>query len=319
MDLTDSQPSLNVSLQVDYRLFSILFLAHLVNLYSTRLMAKVIVYEWCVYGDSSLDFYDRRPVRRPWGCFYLRVPVLQVGDGIARIHGLDEVMAGELVEFQEGTIGIAINLESTNVGVVSVGDGLLIELEEGEFCKSNNKNCSDTCKKRDVHLITFQSGVHNTQIDYLLVRRSDLRACRDCRVFPGEACSSQHKLLALDTFFVRIQPRRVATRLPRILWKNLNGDAAESFRAKALEGISTQTEDMTARDADQMLFESSAPGIISRRSVYEPLQNRKLFKAEEPIYQQPYNIPASNIVTTETNTHTHLDMQKQKAKTLVHR
>ncbi|PHT94733.1 hypothetical protein T459_02615 [Capsicum annuum] len=55
--------------------------------------------------------------------------VLQVGDGIARIHGLDEVMAGELVEFEEGTIGIALNLESNNVGVVLIGDGLLIKKE----------------------------------------------------------------------------------------------------------------------------------------------------------------------------------------------
>ncbi|CAN4076682.1 unnamed protein product [Withania somnifera] len=53
--------------------------------------------------------------------------VLQVGDGIARIHGLDEVMAGELVEFEEGTIGIDLNLESNNVGVVLMGDGLLIQ------------------------------------------------------------------------------------------------------------------------------------------------------------------------------------------------
>ncbi|PHT40427.1 ATP synthase subunit alpha, chloroplastic [Capsicum baccatum] len=53
--------------------------------------------------------------------------VLQVGDGIARIHGLDEVMAGELVEFEESTIGIARNLESNNVGVVLMGDGLLIQ------------------------------------------------------------------------------------------------------------------------------------------------------------------------------------------------
>ncbi|KAM3398086.1 hypothetical protein P3S68_001600 [Capsicum galapagoense] len=53
--------------------------------------------------------------------------VLQVGDGIARIHGLDEVMAGELVEFEEGTIGIALNLESNNVGVVLMGDSLLIQ------------------------------------------------------------------------------------------------------------------------------------------------------------------------------------------------
>nr|YP_009433789.1 ATP synthase CF1 alpha subunit [Hypolytrum nemorum]ANP26003.1 ATP synthase CF1 alpha subunit [Hypolytrum nemorum] len=53
--------------------------------------------------------------------------VLQVGDGIARIYGLDEVMAGELVEFEEGTIGIALNLESKNVGVVLMGDGLMIK------------------------------------------------------------------------------------------------------------------------------------------------------------------------------------------------
>jgi len=36
--------------------------------------------------------------------------VLQVGDGIARIYGLDKVMAGELVKFEDGTIGIALNL-----------------------------------------------------------------------------------------------------------------------------------------------------------------------------------------------------------------
>ena len=53
--------------------------------------------------------------------------VLQVGDGIARIHGLDEVMAGELVEFEEGTIGIALNLESNNVGIILMGDGLMIQ------------------------------------------------------------------------------------------------------------------------------------------------------------------------------------------------
>ncbi|GJT02433.1 ATP synthase CF1 alpha subunit [Tanacetum coccineum] len=63
--------------------------------------------------------------------------VLQVGDGIARIHGLDEVMAGELVEFEEGTIGIALNLESTNVGVVLMGDGLLIQ--EGSSVKATGK------------------------------------------------------------------------------------------------------------------------------------------------------------------------------------
>ncbi|PHT89596.1 hypothetical protein T459_04709 [Capsicum annuum] len=52
--------------------------------------------------------------------------VLQVGDGIALIHGLDRVMAGELVEFEEGIIGSALNLESNNVGVVLIGNGSLL-------------------------------------------------------------------------------------------------------------------------------------------------------------------------------------------------
>nr|GEU32605.1 ATP synthase CF1 alpha subunit, plastidic [Tanacetum cinerariifolium] len=63
--------------------------------------------------------------------------VLQVGDGIARIHVLDKVMVGELVEFEEGTIGIAFNLESANVGVVLMGDGLLIQ--EGSSVKATGK------------------------------------------------------------------------------------------------------------------------------------------------------------------------------------
>jgi len=52
--------------------------------------------------------------------------VLQVGDGIARIYGLDNVMAGELLEFADGTIGIALNLENDNVGAVIMGDGRAI-------------------------------------------------------------------------------------------------------------------------------------------------------------------------------------------------
>nr|YP_009578826.1 ATP synthase CF1 alpha subunit [Pseudotaxus chienii]AZN62454.1 AtpA [Pseudotaxus chienii]QBK34384.1 ATP synthase CF1 alpha subunit [Pseudotaxus chienii]QBK36434.1 ATP synthase CF1 alpha subunit [Pseudotaxus chienii]QVX28175.1 ATP synthase CF1 subunit alpha [Pseudotaxus chienii]QYB22308.1 ATP synthase CF1 alpha subunit [Pseudotaxus chienii] len=63
--------------------------------------------------------------------------VLQVGDGIARIHGLDKVMAGELVEFVDGTVGIALNLESNNVGAVLMGDGLMIQ--EGSSVRATGK------------------------------------------------------------------------------------------------------------------------------------------------------------------------------------
>ena len=48
--------------------------------------------------------------------------VLSVGDGIARVYGLDQVQAGEMVEFEDGTRGMALNLETDNVGVVIFGD-----------------------------------------------------------------------------------------------------------------------------------------------------------------------------------------------------
>ena len=47
--------------------------------------------------------------------------VIQVGDGIARAHGLDNVMAGELVEFSNGVMGLAQNLEENNVGIIILG------------------------------------------------------------------------------------------------------------------------------------------------------------------------------------------------------
>ncbi|MBT3658635.1 MAG: F0F1 ATP synthase subunit alpha [Rhodospirillaceae bacterium] len=59
--------------------------------------------------------------------------VLSVGDGIARIHGLDKVQAGEMVEFPGGIKGMALNLETDNVGVVIFGDDRTIR--EGDTVK----------------------------------------------------------------------------------------------------------------------------------------------------------------------------------------
>ena len=44
--------------------------------------------------------------------------VISIGDGIARVYGLEKVMAGELLEFPHGVMGLALNLEETQVGVV---------------------------------------------------------------------------------------------------------------------------------------------------------------------------------------------------------
>src|SRR5215218_8592066 len=56
--------------------------------------------------------------------------VISVGDGIARIHGLEKVMAGELIEFPHQVSGIALNLEEDQVGAVLLGD--YTEIKEGD-------------------------------------------------------------------------------------------------------------------------------------------------------------------------------------------
>lgn len=117
--------------------------------------------------------------------------VFQVGDGIARIYGLEKVMAGELLEFADGTIGIALNLETKNVGAVLMGEGTSVQ--EGSSVRATGK------------IAQIPVG---------------------------------------DNFLGRI-----VTPL-----------------AKPIDGkgeIDT---------TDTRLIESNAPGIISRRSVYEPLQ-----------------------------------------------
>jgi F-type H+-transporting ATPase subunit alpha len=63
--------------------------------------------------------------------------VISVGDGIARIHGLDNVMSGELLEFPHGVKGIALNLEEDNVGTVLFGEYTLIS--EGDMVHRTNR------------------------------------------------------------------------------------------------------------------------------------------------------------------------------------
>ena len=56
--------------------------------------------------------------------------VLKVGDGVAQVYGLDNVQAGEMVEFDGGVKGMALNLEEDNVGIVLIGDER--DIKEGD-------------------------------------------------------------------------------------------------------------------------------------------------------------------------------------------
>ncbi len=66
--------------------------------------------------------------------------VLQVGDGVARIYGLSQVQAGELITFDSGLQGMVLNLEEDNVGAVLFGDSS--EVKEGDTVKRNNRIAS---------------------------------------------------------------------------------------------------------------------------------------------------------------------------------
>src|SRR5947209_4385200 len=63
--------------------------------------------------------------------------VMSLGDGIARIHGLDKVMAGELIEFPHGVSGLAMNLEEDQVGAVLMGE--YTEIREGDTVKRTGR------------------------------------------------------------------------------------------------------------------------------------------------------------------------------------
>src|ERR1700734_3058417 len=63
--------------------------------------------------------------------------VISLGDGIARVHGLDKVMAGELIEFPHGVAGLAMNLDESEVGAVLLGD--YTEIREGDQVKRSGK------------------------------------------------------------------------------------------------------------------------------------------------------------------------------------
>src|SRR4051812_47047084 len=63
--------------------------------------------------------------------------VITLGDGIARVHGLDKVMSGELLEFPHGVTGIAMNLEEDQVGAVLMGE--YTEIKEGDTVKRTRR------------------------------------------------------------------------------------------------------------------------------------------------------------------------------------
>ena len=63
--------------------------------------------------------------------------VISIGDGISRVHGIENAMSGEMLEFPHGVFGIALNLEEESVGAVLLGD--FKEIKEGDTVKRTGR------------------------------------------------------------------------------------------------------------------------------------------------------------------------------------
>jgi F-type H+-transporting ATPase subunit alpha len=75
--------------------------------------------------------------------------VISLGDGIARVHGCERAMAGEMLEFPQGVFGIALNLEEDSVGAVLLGE--YVAIKEGDPVKLTSLT-SSTMRKRTLNL-----------------------------------------------------------------------------------------------------------------------------------------------------------------------
>nr|AWA44767.1 hypothetical protein SO140N16_000001 [Saccharum officinarum] len=131
---------------------------------------------------------------------------------------------------------------ATNVGFERVhgGFGYGSRNQEGEdvlnFALAYDLLIANTLfRKRESHLVTFRSGQHSSQIDFILARREDRRACFDCKVLPGECVVPQHKLVVADfRFRVRVH-RDKRAKIARTKWWKLRGEAAQTFKERMLD------------------------------------------------------------------------------------
>jgi hypothetical protein len=129
------------------------------------------------------------------------------------------------------------HVDSTKVGFEGVhgGFGYGSRNQEGEgilnFALVYDLIVTNTLFRKSVsHLVTFSSGQHCSQIDFILARRDDRHACLDCKVIPGECVVPQHKFVISDFHFrVRFQQSK-RVQAPRTKWWKLKEEAVKMFK-----------------------------------------------------------------------------------------
>ena len=139
------------------------------------------------------------------------------------LDGLIRVVPSSEKLFIGGDLNGHVGTTSVGFEAVHGGFGYGSRNQEGEkvldFTIAFDLMIANTfLRKRESHLVTFSSGQHSSQIDFVLIQRKDKRACLGCKVIPGECVVSQHKLLVVDfRFQVRARSDKQA-KIERIKW-----------------------------------------------------------------------------------------------------
>jgi hypothetical protein len=83
---------------------------------------------------------------------------------------------------------------------------------------------------KKLYLITFSSGQHSSQINFVLTRREERPKHMDCKVIPGECVVTQYKLLVADFYFQVCVRRDRGMKITRMRWWKLKGDVSQVFK-----------------------------------------------------------------------------------------
>ena len=172
--------------------------------------------------------------------------------------------------------------------------------EEGEdvlrFAQAYNLGLVNTCiQKQEEHLITYKSGTRRTTIDYILVKRTDLKAAKNCKVIPGESIAMQDRIKVMD--YRMKTPRKKQTRqLNRQIrwWKLKKEEARAEYKASVTTKLDeigldldwNKIQDILVSTAKDKLRQTSGKGAYNEKeSRWWNEETRHAIKAKEEAFK----------------------------------
>ena len=144
------------------------------------------------------------------------------------------------------------------------GHGLGVRNEEGikimDFATAYEMRLMNTYyKKRENHLVTYNSGGRRSQIDFIMLRKEYIKECKNCKVLPKEAITTQHRVLIAELEVKATRKRRVEGRKMIRWWKLKNDEVREEFRRSVVERMANAHE-VTTENVEEWWEETA--GLI---------------------------------------------------------